>query len=507
MIYITVNQIKKNLTQWSKDLQVSSQFLYDVHKVYGLSTLEKVITNIANDKLIELDKKLIEINNQKFNLYDWSKLLHFSKLHLIKYAYFNGLEKTKEYIKQCLPSDNVSFQQRGKILTINRLSNNYSAWIRLTDINWLHKYDEEEAKEVIKRSLTRVKDKDSLTINELTAPFKNWSLFIGQNETLVKDLIIKYGEVYTKNFIQKELNNNTYTNVVITINNQSHTIRQWSKILKMNSPNNLYILKRFKGIDYLTNFIANKLKKLVIDNSPTIEVNFVKRTLNEWAQYFNKSNKYLNSYYDKYGYTETVILIRCFLQIEALKYYKKETVKLTVDDVTKSLNEWSEYFLYYIDILKYYNKHGEEETKQFIKRVMNNEENIVVIDKKPWLKIAPDKTRICIINGMIKTIEDWASYVNIPDDYLVKYYHLYGCKKTAMHIKQFVDNNQIISFKYDGRTYIYIDRICKSIEKWLNTMEWSYSYFNHLINTLDKQTLVNRIFKRLEKSNIDLLYL
>ena len=305
----STHQYKASLHHWQNIFNTTNKFLYRMKNQYSIEEINKVINNIINDNLININNIQIE----EKTLVAWAKQLHQRKYYFHYYCYQYGLEKTKLHIQEMIKNftknshpakkekinsiktneiksasnevnniiqidnnikDKVTLTAIGKLFTINNITNNIRGWAKLLNTNSQYLYilsqkSNDKVIAFIKRRLKKKNDDNYIEVNGLYATYQQWSLFINQHKLFLNDMIYKMGFDYTKQYLYNTVinNQNFITSCkTITINNESCTLFSWAKKINKQATN-LYQLNKTHGLDYVINYIKKHLNNNITTNN------------------------------------------------------------------------------------------------------------------------------------------------------------------------------------------------------------------------------------------------
>lgn len=212
--------------------------------------------------------------------------------------------------------------------------------------------------------------------------FEEWSLSHGYEDELTIDRIDSDKDYCPENCRWITLSENTIraNAVFITVNNETHTQKEWCEILGVHN-NKVSCIRRKYGIEAVVQYIKDKLdgKETQFDYKSHsrkihIEVDGMRKTQSEWNKYLKCGKDTIGAYYRKHSLEETQQHIRDMLKAkEQNNDSNTQKIYIEVDGIKKSQGEWNRYLgLSSSTISAYAKKHTPEEIIEYIRHKLKN---------------------------------------------------------------------------------------------------------------------------------------
>lgn len=422
---LTFNDQTYSVKTWAIKLQVPVYCLAQFEKKYDQEKCNTILKNIIDNHLFDLEHKKITVNNISMTLFDWSKQLYLSKYHLFFHAYEYGIVYVQQYIENIL-NNNIDFKNLGNIIVVNNIRNNCKNWSILAGKNigymslLISSVGEQQAINTLAKILAipSSTSEEILEINNIKRTYNEWAVFCNKPIHYIHDIINKYGITYAKQFICNLLNTDKFLNksMLLTINNHTYSLYKWAQIINV-IPAILYNIRSLRGLDAVIRYIKDKLQNI---NNTNITVDNISKSLSEWSFFFNEEEHYFNNILEKYDIPTVKQVIKYKILADKCQPKQQEQEKeliITVNNISKTVSEWNKFFkLKNNTIQNYINNSGYNDTINYISSLLTKRKNII------------------FVNNISKTLSEWAIYLGYSAGYFYTYLRTYGRNLTERRI-------------------------------------------------------------------------
>lgn len=461
---LTINNISKSINGWQKHFNVINNEFFNILHQQNADFLTSCIQRLVDDGISNISEHTFKIQNKNLNLIQWANFFHARKYHFYNMLILTGakvVQQELETLYNKFDAIHVNLQSRAKTLVINNISNSYPNWANIsgTGLAYLYQQSEQVAVQYIQKALTNkaiiLKKnlvKNIFTINDISATWEDWSVFIGKSRLYFEQLVHVIGEKYAYQHLQTllsiNLNFSKDRSVRITIDGVTRSLYYWSRIINCNA-SLLYNMKQRRGLDTVINYIRNKLNSQnnldainIADDikAAVVTVDDKSNSLMEWASYFGRAQNYFLNFASIYGLTETNQLIQLWYKAEKNNATAiKRAIYLTVRGETKTLSKWARQFnILYHKMYLFYKTNGADQTIQQLELLLdgNTQDAILVQASKKHEKYL-------IVRGIKLNYRQWSNILQPDGDsnWVSHNKYLYGEDFVINVIERFLDKN------------------------------------------------------------------
>ena len=279
-IYITVNKITQNLTQWACYFSLKSHYFISYYNHNGLQKTVKLIRDFFYGRKSHVDAIhgiYLTVRNERRTLISWARKFKVSERYFITF-----------------------FQRYGQEDTIKQIENFLD-------------YQGTDIKELFKNDVHR------LTINGLTMNYSEWSRYLGKHPRWCSSTVQRHGSeqyliIKIKSLLWPEqlseddqaILKRKYKEHLLTVGKITLNLMEWGRYLKLSNEEYIKSYYKLHSKEETIQRIQQLLDGATIGKQSTVTVNGITHTYDEWSKLTGLKKQTITTYISKYGYDYAV---------------------------------------------------------------------------------------------------------------------------------------------------------------------------------------------------------